>query len=75
MTFPETLRATRQAHVLTQAELADRLGVSSQTLSNWECGRSSPWPKQEANVLLALVAIGLPKPKAPRARICERIVV
>ena len=41
--FPETLRLLRQAHQLTQAELARLLGLSKQGyISNLESGRKDP---------------------------------
>ena len=40
--FAETLREARQAKRFTQREVATRIGVSVQTLSNWETGSSSP---------------------------------
>lgn len=39
---PDDIRAIRQRLDITQRELADRLGVSVNTISNWETGRSSP---------------------------------
>ncbi|KRM25740.1 helix-turn-helix domain-containing protein [Schleiferilactobacillus harbinensis] len=38
----ERLRTLRQQHQLTQQELAEKLQVSRQTISNWENGRSAP---------------------------------
>lgn len=35
-----TIRNLREARGLTQAELADRLDVSSKTISKWETGLS-----------------------------------
>lgn len=37
-----TLKAARANLNLTQTEAAKRLGVSKDTLSNWENGRTSP---------------------------------
>jgi DNA-binding transcriptional regulator YiaG len=39
---PDDIRTIRERLGLTQRELADRLGVSVNTISNWETGRSSP---------------------------------
>ncbi len=39
---PDDIRSFREGLRLTQAELAERLGVSANTISNWEAGRSSP---------------------------------
>lgn len=36
------LKTLRQGRKLTQAELADKLGLTRCTVSNYECGRRSP---------------------------------
>lgn len=42
------LAAARSQREMRQADVAHRIGVSSQTVSNWECGRQRPdivwWP-------------------------------
>ncbi len=40
--FPATLKRARARAGLTQAELADRVGVTRRTLVDWEAGRSFP---------------------------------
>ena len=70
MTFPERLVQTRHALRLTQAELARALDVTPQTLSNWECGRTAPWPKQLDAVRWKLLQMDRP---SARERIIERI--
>lgn len=40
--FKDNLTELRKIHQLTQEELAERLGVSRQTLSKWETGESLP---------------------------------
>lgn len=40
--FGKRLSAHRKALLLSQAELADRLGVTSQAVSKWECGTAMP---------------------------------
>ena len=37
-----TIKALRESRKLTQAELADRIGVSSKTVSKWETGKGLP---------------------------------
>ncbi len=37
-----TIRTLREARKLTQAELGERIGVSSKTVSNWETGKGLP---------------------------------
>lgn len=39
------LQAAREAHDLTQAELATSLGVGQQTVSKWETGVTTPRPR------------------------------
>lgn len=39
------IRAARQRKGLTQQQLADKLGVSKQSVSDWECGRNDPAPR------------------------------
>lgn len=39
---PERLRAARAAAGLTQEQVGRALGVSAQTIANWEHGRTSP---------------------------------
>ncbi len=42
MSIGERLRERRNALKLTQEEVSERLGVTRQTMSNWENGRSFP---------------------------------
>jgi DNA-binding transcriptional regulator YiaG len=51
MTFAEHIREARDRLQLTQADLAARLQVSTQTISNWERGRSVPWPDDQERYL------------------------
>lgn len=37
-----TIKALRELNRLTQAELADRIGVSSKTISKWETAKGLP---------------------------------
>ena len=41
-----TLRTMRILRDFSQEELAERLGVSTQSVSNWESGRNLPKPPQ-----------------------------
>lgn len=40
--FPETLKVYRKRWGFTQAEAADALGYSKETIKAWECGRRYP---------------------------------
>jgi transcriptional regulator with XRE-family HTH domain len=71
VTFPQQIAAARKALHLTQAELAARLGVDKQSISNWECGRSQPWPRDREAFLKQLEATA---PKAVRPSVSERIL-
>lgn len=48
--IPALLQATRSALDLTQAELADRLGVSFATVNRWESGANRPQRAQLAKI-------------------------
>ncbi len=50
MNLTEKIRALRESAGLTQAELAERVGVSEKVVSKWECGETKP----SAEVLPAL---------------------
>ena len=39
---PAILRAFREAHGLSLAELGERIGVSRQSVSQWELGQTRP---------------------------------
>lgn len=43
MTFGERVDQFLQVSTLTQAELAEILGVSRATVNAWACGRSTPF--------------------------------
>lgn len=47
---PEEFRATRKSTGLTQAELANRMGVALRTLAYWEAG-TKPISKAMENLL------------------------
>src|SRR5437773_9467113 len=42
--YPEIVRARRQARGWSQAELAERIGMTNVTISRWEKGRVEPLP-------------------------------
>ena len=42
MNFGEVLQTKRKSMGLTQEDLADKLFVSSKTISNWETGKTTP---------------------------------
>ncbi len=52
--FDRTLRARREELGLGQAQLAERVGVTQQTISRWENGEVVPPPKRLAKVAKAL---------------------
>ena len=65
MTFALQIQSTRHTLGLTQAELAGLLDVSSQTVSNWECGANEPWPRQQVDILGKLLALYNPVQRQP----------
>jgi transcriptional regulator with XRE-family HTH domain len=72
LTFAQQIRATRQMLQLTQVELAELLGHTAQTISNYECGRARPWARDEARILLKLLELS--NGRRPRLlRVNERI--
>ena len=40
--FGERIAELRRRHGLSQQEVANLLGVTRQTVSNWECGQGAP---------------------------------
>lgn len=56
-TWGDKVYEFRQVHHLTQAELAAALGVTVQSVSNWESGRSTPWDKDRATYLERMLAL------------------
>lgn len=50
MITPEAIRHIRESLGLTQAQFAARLGVASWTVSRWERGTNSPYPKQAIRI-------------------------
>lgn len=73
MTFADRIRAHRLALGLTQDDFAARLGVSGQTVSNWECGRSVPWPRTQVRVLGEAVPTPAVTPRRQRKSVSDLI--
>lgn len=48
------LAALRRAALLTQAELAGKVGVHQQALGRWETGQVRPQPKAQRALVVAL---------------------
>ena len=57
---PDRLRAVRVLHNKSQTELGNALGVSHQTIAQWELGKA--WPSNEnAQKLMKLLGIDGPR--------------
>lgn len=56
---PAQIKAFRKALTVTQAGLAERLGVSRRTVEEWEAGRNPP------PFMLTFALQGLAKPMPP----------
>ncbi|HEX2149609.1 MAG TPA: helix-turn-helix transcriptional regulator, partial [Actinomycetota bacterium] len=52
--FDRTLRSRREELGLGQSQLAERIGVTQQTISRWESGEIVPPPKRLAKLAQAL---------------------
>jgi transcriptional regulator with XRE-family HTH domain len=59
---PEQIRARRTALGLSQGSLAESVGVTQGTISNWESGRSAPSEEQVALLRDALSAVSASEP-------------
>lgn len=73
MTFPVRLLTLRQRLELPQRILAGRLGVTVQTVSNWECGRTEPRGKALQDTLDKLITLERELSTAARPRVCEAL--
>lgn len=60
--FGKQLHTTRTALGMTQDDLALALDVDKQTVSNWECERTQPWPNKKVEVLTRLIELQRVKP-------------
>ena len=57
---PDRLRAVRVLHNKSQTELGNALGVSHQTIAQWELGKA--WPSNEnAQKLMKLLGVDGPR--------------
>lgn len=52
--FADALRLRREERGLSQAEVAERLGVGQQAVSQWESGQSLPRPSRIAQLSVVL---------------------
>lgn len=76
MTGPEALKAARKAAKMTQAQLADAVGVTLGAVQQWEQGRYVPRQKVAKKVDRALKADGAVLSAfgyAPDQRLTERV--
>src|SRR5581483_3475825 len=69
LTTPALLQAIRAALDLTQAELAERLGVSFATVNRWEAGSSKPQRAQLAKINALAEEAGVDASDAPSTRV------
>lgn len=67
LALPELLQAVRAVLDLTQAELAERLGVSFATVNRWESGSSKPQRAQLAKITALAEEAGVDPGDAPSA--------
>lgn len=67
----EKLMTLRKKSGYSQQELADRLGVTRQTISNWECGQGAP-ALDKAGELAAIYGISLDDLVGDRVQIVAR---
>ena len=66
MTFALQIKQLRLGLGLTQAELGTLLDVSSQSICNWEAGRSAPWEKDREGYLTTMRNGHTSKPRERR---------
>lgn len=48
--MPKTLRQLRLEKGETQKEMAEAMGVSITTISQWEMAETTPWPRQNPRI-------------------------
>lgn len=59
--LPEEIKQQRLFLNLTQAELAEKLSISTQTLSNWETGRTEPDAPKMLELALQYLVLQMPR--------------
>lgn len=57
MTIGEKIKYYRKMMQLTQTELGDRLGVKTNAVSKWECGRVEDIPTSKIKAMAALFGV------------------
>lgn len=57
MTIGEKIKRYRKALGLTQTELGERLGVKTNAVSKWECGRVEDIPTSKIKAMAALFEV------------------
>lgn len=57
MTIGDKIRAQRKAMNLTQGELGEKLGVKTNAVSKWECGRVEDIPTSKIKAMAALFGV------------------
>jgi transcriptional regulator with XRE-family HTH domain len=50
MNYAKTIKALRQAMLLSQEEMAEKLGVSFATVNRWENGKHEPTYKAKRSI-------------------------
>lgn len=68
--FPRAIREARERLGLTQQQLADQVGVSRETVGNWETGYSEPRSKRAR----LLQVLGLGADAAPATDVERRLL-
>jgi len=76
--FAGVLRKTRKALDITQIELAEKLNVSSQSITRWESGNGEPRDKEELTAKLDKL-MGTPpetksKTRPKKSRLLDQVV-
>ena len=59
MTIGDKIKSLRKAHGLTQTELGDKLGVKTNAVSKWECGRVEDIPMSKVRTMASLFNVSI----------------